>query len=107
MMITREQILQEIKRDGIEAIKSRVNQMNPKKCTRYKEVISEIEFDQSLSRQESREDESLSISRRALVISEDARDSARSANKIAIAAMILSAAIAIIIAIIEFKSKAP
>lgn len=106
-MITREQILQEIERDGIEAIKSRVDQMNPKKRERYKEVIAEIESNQVLSRQEEREDESLSISRRALVISKDARNSARSANKIAIAAMILSAAIAIIIAIIEFISKTP
>lgn len=67
-------------------------------------AIAELEYREAQSaslRAEAREEENLSISRRALVISEEARDSARFANRIAITAMIFS----IITAIIAYFAK--
>lgn len=99
---TREQIFQEIKRDGVEITKSHAINMNPRKRAEYEKVIQEFESSEILTRQETREEESLSISRKALTVSERANEiaeiafeSSRLATSIAISAIILSIIMAI------------
>jgi hypothetical protein len=107
-MISREQILQEIRRDGIEKTKSRALHVNPDTRVECDSVIQEGASSETLARQETREEENPSIFRKAPAISEEAdsipdkaRRYARWSNIIAAIAL----AITMIMAIIEYKSN--
>jgi len=100
-MITREQILKEIKEEGIETIKNKVAQKRNSYQQLYKDTIHELESSEILERKEDREEQSLSISKEANSIAREALRQAKVSKIIAIVAIIISATVAIISALIK------
>jgi len=98
MQITRESMFTMREELGEEKVKNKIPLWRSRKARFAREWLSGLESKREsfrLLRQEQREDESLSISRKALLIS-------RRSNKIAISAMILSIITAIAITIVQF-----
>ena len=88
MPVTREQVLNDIKKHGLDYVKKSVANMNPVSAPVYDSHIKDYEEYRVSERREEREVESLSISRKALLISKIAMASAIIATIIAVIAII-------------------
>ena len=69
MTISRQKVFDEIERFGLDAVKKRVVTINQTVAPKYDEYIKDYEESTALERREAREEESLSISRKAFRIS--------------------------------------
>ncbi len=92
--ISYQKVVDEIKEHGIDAVKKRVETINRTVASDYDKHIKTYEESEALKRREAREEESLSISRKA-------RSDSRRANIIAISAIIIATS-AIILNIITY-----
>ena len=90
MPTTRQEIYDRIKKDGLENVKKSVANMNRVSAPMVDGYIKDYEESLVSGKREEREEESLSISRKALANSRSATKSARYAVIIAIIAIILN-----------------